>query len=104
MSSGLWSGRQSWFDSFPFAPFPGNGSHLLGPGRRQEPGQWSLTTERRLTAAPAVGVRLPAQTLAGAQPPHYPLLDSSSLLHSSERCTIPLSESARQGQFRTVHG
>jgi len=47
-------------------------------------------------------VRLPAQTLAGAQPPHYPLLDSSSLLHSSERCTIRLSERARQGEFRNV--
>jgi len=47
-------------------------------------------------------VRLPAQTLAGARPPRHPLLDSSSLLHSSERCTIRPSERARQGEFRNV--
>ena len=47
---------------FPFAPFTGNGSHNLVPGRHQEPGQWfhideSVQGQRGEFRKRAVGVQ-----------------------------------------------
>jgi len=54
------------------------------PGRPEEPVQWLQTHERSssaVTAEPGEGVRLPVETMAGAQPP--PRAHCFSLLHSS---------------------